>query len=249
MTIFRPLTRINIDCDPEGDEDSEAELLQGAESGMITGISSPEDWTPNSVVGLGRESRSILITGEFNEELAAAICTQIWSLQQDSDTLPIYVYVNSGGGDVTAFFAIYDTLLASPCPIVTIAMGNCASAGFLILQAGNCRLAYPNTRLFWHEAISMDMTVTPIQAATNYQQYQLIAKRLKKLVIQRSGMSKKKFKKYFENNIDFSMTTTQALKFGLIDEIIEPAAKKNFAKIEDLVIAALQECKPEILQD
>ena len=80
------------------------------------------------------KTRQILLSGEINEELADKIVRQILILEADNDK-PIYIYIDSPGGDVDAGFAIFDTIRFVNAPVFTIGMGLVASAAALILLA------------------------------------------------------------------------------------------------------------------
>lgn len=91
------------------------------------------------------KTRQILLSGEINEELAEKIVRQLFILEADSDK-PIYIYIDSPGGDVDAGFAIFDTIRFINAPVYTVGMGLVASAAALIL------LASPKRKTSWNAA-------------------------------------------------------------------------------------------------
>ena len=82
-------------------------------------------------------TRQIILSGEVNKELAEKVIRQLLILESDSASKPIYVYIDSPGGDVDAGFAIFDMIRFIKPPVYTIGMGLVASAGALILLSIN----------------------------------------------------------------------------------------------------------------
>ena len=101
-------------------------------------------------------TRQIILSGEVNKELAEKVIRQLLILEADSASKPIYVYIDSPGGDVDAGFAIFDMIRFIKPPVYTIGMGLVASAGALILLAAskNYRLGLPNSHYLIHQPLS-----------------------------------------------------------------------------------------------
>ena len=81
------------------------------------------------------KTRQIVLTGEVNKELADSIAKQLLILDAEDSKKPIYMYIDSPGGDVDAGFAIYDVIRFIKAPVYLIGMGLIASAATLILIA------------------------------------------------------------------------------------------------------------------
>ena len=217
-----------LDC-PEEHEDETNDLSELLEVGM------PGSWTPTSFVGLGEETRTIFLCSELIKETGAPIVSQILSLADTSQTLPIIFMINSPGGSVQELMAIWDALRSVPNPIITVAFGEVASAGFILTQAGYLRIAYPNTNFFWHEPVLHAIIDTPGGGTSLLDQYKELSKTIRKMMMSRSGMSKKEWKTKFAGNSSLYFSASQAVELGFIDEIENPTAKPTFKNSAELM--------------
>lgn len=208
-------------------EQEEDELIQAMTLGLAQ--DSAPGWRSDHVVYHGSANRSILVSGEINQELADGITSQIHQLEKEGDE-PITVHINTPGGSVVDGFAIYDLLKCVRAPIITMVTGACFSAGLIILAAGDLRLATPSSAFFYHQPI-MDpgqifSTETVDSALHSYKWSQ---KKLDATIRDRAGLSKRKWKKHFKDRISKHFDTKQALKYGIIDEVITYAEKPKLS--------------------
>jgi ATP-dependent Clp protease protease subunit len=99
------------------------------------------------------KERIIFLTGPFEDGMSSLICAQLLFLESENPKKEIAIYINSPGGVVTSALAIYDTMQYVKCPVSTLCMGMAASAGSLILTAGEAgrRVALPNSRIMVHQ--------------------------------------------------------------------------------------------------
>jgi ATP-dependent Clp protease protease subunit len=99
------------------------------------------------------KERIIFLTGPFEDGMSSLICAQLLFLESENPKKEIAIYINSPGGVVTSALAIYDTMQYVKCPVSTLCMGMAASAGSLILTAGEKgrRVALPNARIMVHQ--------------------------------------------------------------------------------------------------
>lgn len=97
--------------------------------------------------------RIIFVNGEIEDTMASLVCAQLLFLEADAPTKPIYLYINSPGGGVTAALSMYDTMQFIKAPVGTLCMGMAASAATLILAAGEAghRASLPNTSIMLHQ--------------------------------------------------------------------------------------------------
>jgi ATP-dependent Clp protease, protease subunit len=97
--------------------------------------------------------RIIFLNGQIEDNMASLICAQLLFLEAESPKKPIYLYINSPGGVVTAALSMYDTMQFIKAPVGTLCMGMAASAATLILAAGEAgsRASLPNTSIMLHQ--------------------------------------------------------------------------------------------------
>ena len=103
---------------------------------------------------LGAE-RIIFLGQEVNDGIANSLVAQMLYLDSEDSSKPIYLYINSPGGSVTAGLAIYDTMKYVKSDLVTICVGLAASMGAFLLSAGTKgkRLALPHSRIMIHQPL------------------------------------------------------------------------------------------------
>ena len=97
--------------------------------------------------------RIIFLNGEIEDTMASLVSAQLLFLEADNPAKPIYIYINSPGGVVTAALAMYDTMQFIKAPVGTLCMGMAASAATLILAAGEAgqRICLPNASIMLHQ--------------------------------------------------------------------------------------------------
>jgi len=215
----------------EGDLE-DADGIPGISIGSLLG--GDGGWHPSQFVGLGPESRSIFLLGEIEEKMAGAIITQIQELTSVDPKGEIVVYIHSPGGCVVSTLAIYDALRHSPCPVITVAVGQASSGACILTLAGDFRIAFPNAEFFWHEAITMVAIDSHEDFAKHLAHYKSIMKKIKRIVLDRTGMSKKQYKRYLAGNTNFTFSSRKALKMNWIDRVESYADKPRFKTLEAL---------------
>jgi ATP-dependent Clp protease protease subunit len=202
------------------------EELQAALEEVVAQAMPIEVWGPETIAYYGPTTRSILLTGEVNSDLANAVCSQLKHLSAiDSEDI-ITLVINSPGGDVLQALAIYDTVRSIENPVVTMVQGVAASAGLLLLQAGDFRVALPNSKLFYHQPIS-ETAVTSAHSMDEFHDEYLWAKDMIDGIIRTRGrITKRNWVKYFEKKPESSWFTADlAEEIRLIDKVIDYAVK------------------------
>ena len=172
------------------------------------------------------KERIIFIGGAIDDDVANLIIAQILFLQAEDKDKEAYIYINSPGGVVTAGLAIYDTMQYVQMPISTICVGQAASMGALLLAAGDKgkRFALPNSRVLIHQPLGGaqgQATDIEIQA----QEILKIKALLNLILAKHTGQSIEKIAK--DTDRDFYMSPVEAVKYGLIDEVLEAAKIKR----------------------
>ena len=164
------------------------------------------------------KTRQILLSGEINEENADKVVKQLLILEADSDK-PIYIYIDSPGGDVDAGFAIYDVIRFVKAPVYLIGMGLIASAATLILIAvpKERRIGLPNSRYLIHQPLGQMRGV-----ATDIEIYakdmEKIRAKLNKLIAEATGTPLEQVTK--DTDRDYWLDADEAVKYGLISSIV-----------------------------
>src|SRR3954464_7407813 len=99
------------------------------------------------------KDRIVFFGTQLDDTVANLVTAQLLHLEAENDSAEIQLYINSPGGDMTALFAIYDTMQFIHSPISTICVGQAASAAAVLLAAGapGKRLALPNARVLIHQ--------------------------------------------------------------------------------------------------
>ena len=95
----------------------------------------------------------IFLQTPIDDQIASLLCAQLVHLESENPEKDINIYINSPGGDITALFAIYDTMQFIRNDIATICLGQAASAAAVLLAAGTKgkRLALPHSRVLLHQ--------------------------------------------------------------------------------------------------
>ena len=166
------------------------------------------------------KERIIFLTGEVNDHVSSLICAQLLFLESENPKKDISFYINSPGGVVTAGLAMYDTMQYIKPEVSTVCVGQAASAGSLLLMGGAAgkRYSLPNSRIMVHQpsgGARGQATDIEIQA----QEILRLRKMLNDLYVKHTGQKLSSIEKAMER--DTFMGPEEALKFGLIDKVVE----------------------------
>ena len=166
------------------------------------------------------KERIIFLVGPVEDYSANLIVAQLLFLESENPTKDISLYINSPGGSVTAGMSIYDTMQFVKPDISTLCIGQAASMGAILLCGGaqKKRYALPNSRVMIHQplgGVQGQATDIDIQA----KEILLVRKRLNGILAKNTGQTLQKIESDTER--DNFMTSPEAMKYGLIDEILE----------------------------
>jgi len=161
----------------------------------------------------------IFLGTPIDDTVANLICAQLLHLESESPDKDINIYINSPGGDITALFAIYDTMQFIKPDIMTICLGQAASAAAVLLAAGTPgkRLALPHARVLIHQPYAgAQGQATDIELAAK----EILRMRvlLEELLAGHTGQTVEKIHR--DTDRDFVMSAEEAKEYGIIDEVI-----------------------------
>lgn len=166
------------------------------------------------------KDRIIFVRGHFEQEMSDAIIAQLLFLESADPTTDIYMYISSPGGRVSSMYAIYDVMNYIKPDIVTVGVGQCASAASFILAAGTKgkRFALPNTDIMLHE-FSGGVEGKAQDIFQTVEKQKQLWHRMAEHYVNFTGQDIKKIKKDMAR--DYYMTAVEAKKYGVIDEVYE----------------------------
>ena len=164
------------------------------------------------------KDRIIILSGEINDNVASIVVSELLYLDSLGHE-DIYLYINSPGGSVTSGFAIYDTMNFIKSDVRTIVVGMAASMGAFLLSSGTKgkRSALKNAEVMIHQVLGgAQGQATDIKIAAEH--ILKIKKKLNSILATNTGQPINKVIKDCER--DNYMSSEEALKYGLVDEII-----------------------------
>lgn len=170
------------------------------------------------------EERIIFLGSAINDEVANVVIAQLLFLEKADATKDITIYVNSPGGSVTSTLAMYDTMQLIKCDVSTVCVGIAASGGSIILMGGTKgkRFILPHSEVMIHQPLGgTEGQATDI--AIHADHIIKTKKLLNEMIARHTGQKFEKVEQDTER--DKFLTAEEALKYGLVDQII--ASKKK----------------------
>ncbi len=164
------------------------------------------------------KTRSILISGEIDKKMAEKVVSQLLMLEAENDD-PIKVFIDSPGGDVDSAYAIFDMIRFVKPKVTMIAMGLAASAGALILLAGDKenRFGFPNSHYLIHQPLSGIRGVAT-EIEIHAKEIEKTRQKINALIAKETGKSLAQVEK--DTDRDYWLSAEEALDYGLISKII-----------------------------
>ncbi len=185
-----------------------------------------ESWSPADILYFGPLRRAVSLYGPVTRETVFPLISQVLELEQRDPGKPIRLHINTEGGSLSDALALYDALRGVSGPIITVTTGMCASAGLLLLSAGDLRLATENTLFFYHEPIlPLEEIASRKQLTETAKAYDLCKLSYEKIIKERTGISEKLWAEDFEDETSKYFNVDQALKYNFIDEVISKSEK------------------------
>lgn len=169
--------------------------------------------------------RNLYISDEITPELASTIFELIkfWNVVDDKDEVPkdkrnpITIYINTPGGDLEGTLTIIGAIKTSKTPVHTYTMGTGYSGGFFIGISGHKRYGMPYSSYCFHEGSAQDGGDAH-KLLQRIEFYKARLKTLKKITIENTKITEADYEAHLKD--DWFMDAEEALKFGIIDEII-----------------------------
>ena len=169
------------------------------------------------------KERIVFLGTGVDDVVANLTIAQLLFLESEDPTKDIYLYVNSPGGIITSGLAIYDTMQYVKPEVATICIGQAASMGAVLLAGGakGKRYALPHARVLIHQplgGVQGQATDIDIQA----REILRMREEINTIFTKHTGQDVERIRQDTER--DFFMTADQALKYGIIDQIVEKRA-------------------------
>jgi ATP-dependent Clp protease protease subunit len=165
------------------------------------------------------KERIVFLGTPIDDNAGNLIMAQLLHLESEDPEKDINLYINSPGGDITALFAIYDTMQYEKCNVSTTVMGQAASSAAVLLLAGTKgkRYALPHSRVLLHQphggaqGQSVDIEIQA-KEMTRYR------KLMEQLIAEHTGQPLEKVAK--DTDRDYILTAEEAVEYGVVDEVI-----------------------------
>lgn len=164
--------------------------------------------------------RIVCLMSPVNDYSAALVVAQLLFLESENPKKPINMYINSPGGSITSGMGIYDTMQYIQSPVTTVCIGQACSMGSLLLTAGEKghRYALPYSRIMIHQP-SGGAQGQASDIAIQAEEILKMKRFINDLYVHHTGTDLETVEKAVDR--DTFMSAKQALKFGLIDDILE----------------------------
>ena len=164
--------------------------------------------------------RILFLGSEVTDAVANALVAQMLYLDSEDNSKPIYLYINSPGGSVTAGLAIYDTMQYVKSDVVTICVGLAASMGAFLLGAGTKgkRLALPHSRIMIHQPLGGTSQRQASDIEIEAKEILRMKDMLNHSMAEMTGQSFEKIEK--DTYRDYFLSAAEAMEYGLIDSVI-----------------------------
>ncbi len=165
------------------------------------------------------DDRIIFLGTAIDDQVAAVIVAQLLHLEAEAPGLDIAVYINSPGGDMTALFAIYDTMQFIASDVATICVGQACSAAAVLLAAGAAgkRAVLPNSRVLIHQPHGgVQGQTADIELAAS--EFAEMRDRMIGILVRHTGQTAERIRADIDR--DYIVRAAAAVAYGLVDEVL-----------------------------
>ena len=162
----------------------------------------------------------IFLGTPIDDTIANLVCAQMLHLESENADKDINIYINSPGGDITALFAIYDTMQFIKNDIATTCIGGAASAAAVLLAAGTKgkRLALPHARILLHQPYGQTGYAQAADLEIVAKEILRMRELMDEIVALHTGQPIERVHK--DTDRDFVMSADEAKEYGIIDDVI-----------------------------
>ena len=169
------------------------------------------------------KSRTIMVSGEINKQLAERVIRSLILLEEESAD-PIKVYIDSPGGDADAGYAIFDMMRFVKPQITMIGMGLVASAAAIIILASprERRIGLPNSHYLIHQPMSGTRGVAT-EIEIHAKEIEKLRIKINRLIADETGQPIEKVGK--DTDRDYWMNAEEAVSYGLLSKVIKTRAE------------------------
>lgn len=164
------------------------------------------------------KDRIVFIKGTISQETADSVVAQLLFLETQDNETDIQMYINSPGGNISAMFAIYDTMNYIKPNVVTFCYGEAASAAAFLLSSGHKRYALSNSTIMIHE-LHTGFEGKWKDIDNLHEKVKKLHDKLNRLLAKNTGQPLEKIE--IDTKLDYFMDAEEALDYGIIDEIQE----------------------------
>ena len=162
----------------------------------------------------------IFLGSAIDDQVASLVIAQMLFLEAEKPEKDIFLYINTPGGAITAGLAIFDTMQYVKPDVATIALGQAASMGAILLAGGakNKRFALPHSRVLLHQPLLTGLQGQASDIDIHAKDIMRLRERLNEILAEHTGQEISKINDDTER--DFILEAEAALEYGLIDKII-----------------------------
>jgi ATP-dependent Clp protease protease subunit len=162
----------------------------------------------------------IFLPRDIDDYVASLVIAQLLFLEAENPEKDIYLYINSPGGSITAGLAIYDTMQYVKPDVATIAIGQAASMGAVLLAGGahGKRFALPHSRVLLHQPLMSGLGGQATDIDIHAKDIMRLRDRLNQILAEHTGQPIDKIN--VDTERDFILEADAAKNYGLIDKIL-----------------------------
>ena len=172
------------------------------------------------------KERIIFLTGPIDDYISNLVVAQLLFLESENPEKDISIYINSPGGVITSGLAIYDTMQFIAPEVSTLCIGQAASMGSLLLAGGaeGKRFALTNSRIMIHQPLG-GFSGQASDFEIHAKEMLLVKQKVNEILSKHTGKTLKKVKQ--DTDRDNFLNATEAVTYGIIDEILEKRPETN----------------------